>query len=113
MIRFAVLKKSDIFIHPARNPEACPTSILEAMALGLPVIGTTLGSIPELVINGKGGYLVRPDSPTDLAAKIISTLYDETFKSQARAFNLRWSREFDITRIGPKIIDLYKKASPM
>jgi len=113
MIRFAVLKKSDIFIHPARNPEACPTSILEAMALGVPVISTKLGSIPELVINGKGGYLVSPNSPTDLAARISSTLCDEMFKSQARAFNLQWSCEFDISHVGPKIIDLYKKASLM
>jgi len=109
-IQLATMEQSDIFVHPARYPDACPTAILEVMALGLPVIATRLGGIPELVVDGKGGYLVNPNSPMDLATKISTTLSNETFKSQAKAFNLKWSHRFDITHLGPKIVRLYELA---
>jgi len=80
------------------------------MALGLPVIATKVGGNPELVVDRKGGYLVDPNSPTDLEAKISTILCNEMFKSQAKAFNLKWSRRFDITHLGPKIVAIYEKA---
>jgi len=109
-IQLTIMAQSDVFVHPARYPDACPTAILEAMALGLPVIATRLGGIPELVVDGKGGYLVNSKSPTELAAKISAILNSETFKSQAKAFNVKWARKFDITHLGPKIIELYETA---
>jgi len=107
-IQLAIMAQSDLFVHPARYPDACPTAILEAMALGLPIVATRLGGIPELVIDGKGGYLVNPNSPTDLATKISTILSSETFRHQANAFNLKWSHRFDIAHLGPKIIKLYE-----
>lgn len=110
-IQIGILSQSDIFVHPATYPEAFGIAILEAMAVGLPVVATRVGGIPEFAIDGKGGYLANPNSPFDLATKISSILNDETFMSQARAYNLRLSREFDITHIGPKIVELYEKAA--
>jgi len=107
--QLAILAQSDIFVHPARYPDACPTTILEAMALGLPIVASRIGGIPELVVDGIGGYLIDPESSTELEAKISAILNSETFRSQAKAFNLRWVQRFDINHLGPKIVDLYKK----
>jgi len=109
-VQLAVMAQSDIFVHPARYPDACPTVIIEAMALGLPVIATKLGGIPELVVDGKGGFLVNSNSPKDLATKISTILSNEKFKFQAKAFNLKWAHRFDIKYLGPKIIELYERA---
>lgn len=109
-IQLATMKQSDIFVHPARYPDACPTAILEAMALGLPVVGTNLGGIPELIVDGKGGYLVDPNSPEDLAAKMSTILNNETLKSKMKAFNLEWSRRFDVARLAIEIMEIYETA---
>lgn len=110
-IQLAMMEQSDVFVHPARYPDACPTTILEAMALGLPVVGIKLGGIPELIVNGKGGYIVNPNSPASLATRISTILNNETFRSRMKAFNLKWSHRFDITHLAPKIIELYEMAS--
>ncbi len=72
------IRKADIFFLPsatAKNGdrEGIPVSIMEAMATGLPVVSTLHTGIPELVINGKTGFLVKEHDITAMAEK-ISTL---------------------------------------
>ena len=106
--QLSIMAQSDIFVHPSSYPDACPTAILEAMALGLPVVATNTGGIPELVVNGKNGYLVKPRSIYELAEKIIKILQNEDFRVRARKCNVAWSHKFDIKTIGPKIVEIYK-----
>jgi glycosyltransferase involved in cell wall biosynthesis len=61
----------DVLVQPSRA-DNLPLSILEAMAAGLPVIGTRTGGIPELVLEGETGLLVPPERPEELAAALDS-----------------------------------------
>ncbi|OJX46967.1 MAG: hypothetical protein BGO78_15830 [Chloroflexi bacterium 44-23] len=62
-------KASDIFIH-ASITDNFPTTILESLSCGIPVIATAIGGIPEQIINGETGFLVPPKDATSMAQKI-------------------------------------------
>jgi glycosyltransferase involved in cell wall biosynthesis len=61
----------DVLVQPSRA-DNLPLAILEAMAAGLPVVGTRVGGIPELVVDGETGLLVDPERPEELAAALDS-----------------------------------------
>jgi glycosyltransferase involved in cell wall biosynthesis len=63
------LSSLDILVHTV-NFEGLGTVILQAMAAGLPVIGTRVGGIPELVKDGENGFLVEKGDYRDVALKI-------------------------------------------
>lgn len=68
-----LLNACDLFVHPARF-EGQPFSLLEAMAAGLPVASTAASGIPELVEDGKHGYLCRPDDIAALRDMVLDAL---------------------------------------
>ena len=65
----ALLGDSDIFALTSRS-EACPNSVIEAMAAGLPVVATNVGGVAELIDDRRNGVLVRPDDPQAAAAAL-------------------------------------------
>lgn len=64
-----LLLDADVFILPSYN-EAVPVAILEAMACGLPVVATRVGAIPEVIVDGKNGFLVEPGDTAAMAARL-------------------------------------------
>jgi glycosyltransferase involved in cell wall biosynthesis len=70
-----ILRLSDVFVLPSRT-EAFPNVILEAMASGLPVVATDVGSVRELVDEGKTGYRVPPNDPEALSQVVCGLLHD-------------------------------------
>jgi len=73
-----VYAKTDVFILPSIWPENLPVTIAEAMACSLPVIAARMGGIPELVEDGKTGYLFEAGNPKDLALKMSAFLADSS-----------------------------------
>jgi glycosyltransferase involved in cell wall biosynthesis len=71
-----VLGQFDVLVVPSRWYENSPTVILEAFAMGIPVIATRLGSMPELVKHEENGLLFEKDNIKDLRAQ-IRRLLDE------------------------------------
>ncbi|MEW6685312.1 MAG: glycosyltransferase family 4 protein [Candidatus Edwardsbacteria bacterium] len=63
------LAESDIFVLPSLR-ESFPVSVMEAMSMELPVIATRVGSVPELVLHGKTGILIKPKDVTELREAI-------------------------------------------
>jgi rhamnosyl/mannosyltransferase len=64
----------------------------EAMAAGCPVVGTTVGGIPGLVVHSRTGLLVEPESPTALAAAINQVLDSPAEAERMAALARRWVR---------------------
>ena len=56
--------------------EANPVSILEAMAAGKPVVATRVGSVAEMVLDGRTGHLVEPGDTEQLARRVVDLLRD-------------------------------------
>jgi glycosyltransferase involved in cell wall biosynthesis len=83
-----ILRASEIFVLPSRT-EAFPNVILEAMATALPVVATDVGSVHEIVEEGKTGFRVAADDPSALSRSVIELLRDP---ARARAFGLEARR---------------------
>jgi len=62
-------KAADIFVFPSLY-ENMPFAMLEALATGLPVVTTRVGGIPEVIENGKNGFLINPYDSLELANRI-------------------------------------------
>ncbi len=83
---------------PSGNQDGIPVVLMEAMALGVPVVSTAVAGIPELIQSGVNGVLVEPGSPRDLAEAIRSLLADRSARERlSRAARGTVERGFDIT----------------
>ena len=96
------LHRSTLFALPCitdakGDSDNLPTVIMEAMAAGLPVVSTRVAGIPEMVEEGVTGYLVPPESPDILAAKIRSLLENPVLgESMGHAGSARCHEFFDV-----------------
>lgn len=75
-----------IYVLPSYG-ENLPFSLLEAMSLGLPVVTTPVGAIPEIVKDGENGFLVKPGDVHALASSVNRLLSDEPMRRAMSAAN--------------------------
>ena len=103
-----IIKSSSIVVVPSRM-ESLPTTVKEAFYLNVPVIGTDVGGIPELIKNNETGIIVPPENPSKLAQAINELLSDkekaEKLAVNGNAFvknNMTWNV------VLPKYIEFYE-----
>ena len=103
----AILSLLDIVLLASTIPEACPRTIIEAMAAGVPVIATPLGGSKELVTSETG--LLVPAEDTDAFAAAITQLAedDERRKQMGEACRLRAEQLFCVTQNARLTENLY------
>lgn len=96
------LQKCTILIHPSNDlGDAVPTVIKEALASGLPVIGSDLAGIPELLDFGNAGVLFPPNDISALVDAIRMLLHDEPKRYQlAKNGRLFAEKKFDMWKNG-------------
>lgn len=93
-----IMKDFDIFVLPSLS-EGLPSAIMEAMAHSLPVIGSHVGGIPELVEEGCNGLLVAPADPENLAQAIRKLAQDpETMRQMGATGRNRLEERFTLER---------------
>jgi glycosyltransferase involved in cell wall biosynthesis len=66
---------ADVFVNPS-DVEGLPLVVLEALALGRPVVATAVGGVPSVVVDGETGILVEPKNPEALADALATVLED-------------------------------------
>ena len=102
-----VLSVSDLFLIPSEK-ESFGLAALEAMACEVPVISSNTGGLPELMVDGKTGFVCEVgdiEAMTEKALYILDDANLPTFKAQA----LARAQEFDVERILPHYEDFYHK----
>ena len=92
------------------DQEGLPVVIMEAMARGLPVVATRHTGIPEIVLDGKSGYLV-PERDVDALADKLAQLIDhpETWESMGRAGRALVEEQFDIDKLNDRLVEIYQR----
>ena len=91
-----LMRAMDIFVLPSLQ-EGISNTILEAMASGLPVIATRVGGNSQLVIKGETGFLVEPDSPMTLVARLSDYIQNPPMRrAHAAAARKRAETQFSL-----------------
>lgn len=71
----------DVFVLTSKN-EGTPMVILEAMAIGTPVVATAVGGVSDIIDDGRSGLLLRNRRPEELARLVVRVLQDRTFATE-------------------------------
>ena len=102
-----ILSISDAFILPSYW-EGCPTSLLEAMAFGIPCVAANVGGIPEIIKNGENGLLVPPKDASALAQALQSLLMSkEQYLKISQSARKTFQTRFHVTRMVEEYQNLY------
>lgn len=99
----------DILVSPSRL-EGFGYSVAEAMSCGKPVVATNCSSLPELVDDGKGGFLCNIDDHSDFADKIEVLGEDECVRKRMGTYNRNKTiNKFSLYKMGQEYERLYRK----
>lgn len=101
------LSLMDIFVLSSIK-EGFPYSILEAMALGKPIVATSVGGIPEIVENQKTGILIEPVNPDSLAEGILTLIRERLLRERLSKNGKERVKDFDLYLMAGKIENLYE-----
>lgn len=104
-----IYSAADLSVLPSYM-EATSITGLESMACGLPLVGTKVGGIPDLIDEGVNGYLVDPRAPQQIADAVAKLASDpETCHSFGRAARARVEREFSWHKIAQDTYAVYQR----
>jgi len=105
----ACLKALDLYVQPSLA-EGLGTSVLDAMACGLPVVASRVGGLPEAVADGETGLLVPPGDPSALATAVLELLRDpERAAAMGAAGRRRVEEHFTLERMVEGYLMLYRE----
>jgi glycosyltransferase involved in cell wall biosynthesis len=104
-----LLAGASIFILPSYQ-ENLPVALLEAMAMGLPVVTTPVAGIPDMVEEGRNGFLVPPGDYVALAERIVRLAHDPGLRrSMGEANVAKVRQEYHPALFARRIADVYRK----
>jgi glycosyltransferase involved in cell wall biosynthesis len=105
----AELAQIDLFVLPSLFGEGLPMVVLEAMAVGLPIVATRVEGVPEAVVHRETGLLVDPDSVSQLAYAIKSFVHgDLDYEAMSRAARERHAARFSDIAMARGVADVYR-----
>jgi len=103
-----VLAAADLFVLGSRTREGFGVAVVEAMAVGLPVIATAVEGVPEVVVHERTGVLVPPRNPTALKRAVAELVEQPAVRRRlGRAARAAVERQFDVRRMVDAYSTLY------
>lgn len=103
-------RKMDLFVLPSLFGEGLPMVVLEAMACGVPPVGTTVEGVPEAIRDKHNGLLAKPNDPADLARVIKLAIDGEVSWEEMRTNALqRHGDEFSDSAMANGVAKIYRE----
>ena len=102
-----VLKISDLFLLPSET-ESFGLAALEAMAVGVPVISSNTGGIPEVNIHGETGFLSNVGDLEDMANNALKILSSPDILKGFKERALRRANEFSVESVLEQYVAIYE-----
>jgi glycosyltransferase involved in cell wall biosynthesis len=104
-----LLMASDIFVLPSLQ-EGLPLALLDAMAMGTPVVATAVGGIGEILVNEQNGLLIPPADAPALARAVLRLLTDDELRKRCGdAARELMGREYTIDRMCGEYSELFQR----
>ena len=106
-----ILRGLDLLVLPTTTPEAFGRVLIEAGAVGVPVVATRVGGIQEVIEHEKTGLLVDPNNPELLAQALITLLeHPPQAERYARQFQEKVRADFSLERMVDQTVRVYEEA---
>jgi glycosyltransferase involved in cell wall biosynthesis len=86
-------QNAHLYVFPSMHGEGMPTSVLEAMAFGLPVITTRVGGLPDFFEDGKMGLFLDNRDPEHIAEKVKYLLERPELMQEMSKYNFEYAKE--------------------
>jgi len=112
------LDRADVFALPCvigsdGDRDGIPVCLMEAMAMEIPVVSTTVSGLPELIEDGVSGRLAPPEDPNALADALGDLLESADLRAQFSAAGRKWiEKEFTIDKNVERLRQLFAGKSP-
>jgi glycosyltransferase involved in cell wall biosynthesis len=106
----AATRHAAVSVTPSVGPDACPSTVIEAMACATAVVGTTVGGIPDLIEHEVDGLLVAPANPGALRAAVVALLDDPDLRHRMARSARERSSLFGTDTVTARVEDAYSEA---
>ena len=103
-----LMKISDVFLFTSLQ-EGLPRSLMEAMAVGLPVVVSKIRGNVDLIENGKGGFLCNPNDADQIANSIIKLLDNSNLRNNMSKINKNTIKQYDVSVVENEIKNIYQE----
>ena len=108
----AAFRRCLFAVLPSICLDACPTTVLEAMASGRPVVATTTGGIVDMITDGENGLLVPPDDEYKLAEAMARLLNDADLRARLAAGARERVQRFTASAVAERLEVIYARVAP-
>ena len=108
----ATIKQARFLVFPSEWYEGLPMTIVEAFACGVPVIASRLGTMAEIIDDGRTGLHFSPGDPRDLAAKVEwATSHPEAMDRMGRAARAEFEAKYTAAHNYERLMQIYALAT--
>jgi glycosyltransferase involved in cell wall biosynthesis len=107
----AAFRRCLFAVLPSICLDACPTTVLEAMASGRPVVATTTGGIVDMITNGENGLLVPPGDEDKLAEAMARLLTDADLRARLAAGAQDRVQRFTVSSVAERLEAVYARVA--